>query len=130
MHKQTKRRLEKQEEIRKLELLADLRRLPNFKQNELTSCDYVGECDLFRIRWFWNENTGWWDVQFGVKETIDRWANSTDFQTHLCFTQFCYRRDILAEYEWMVDVLKSGLFDFNSYIGTIDCHGKVMILNE
>jgi hypothetical protein len=100
-------------------LLADLARLPQF---EITTKDKgwgYGRCRTFNLRYFIDPTQNWIIVQFGVKKCFDRWANSTDFEVHLHYEDGLYRNDVVKAHLWMEKVVRSGLFNFNSYIGTI-----------
>lgn len=99
-------------------LIADLSKLPGY---ELVTRDEHGlaSTELFQVRW---RPTDDWDyeVEFGVEETFDRWANSTNFmiKKSYCPDDSC-TVDFVESYKWMEKVVKSGLFNFNSYFATI-----------
>jgi hypothetical protein len=104
------------------QLLDDLARLPQFKVTTKEKDWGMASCRSFYIRWFVDPefDRGWICVQFAVKKTFDRWANSTDFKVLLHYEDGLYRQDIVKAHLWMEKVVRSGLFNFNSYFATID----------
>lgn len=77
-----------------------------------------------------------WIVRFGYIPTFDRWANSSNFQTEIWYNPQKNQRyqigdlkgkrrpqytipNLSKELAWCLKCVKSGVFDFNSYIGTI-----------
>ena len=68
-------------------------------------------------------------IQIAHARSFDRWANSTHFQTRVSWHAKGipgFRKpgwlmvDLGKEVRWCRRVIRSGLFDFNSHIGTID----------
>lgn len=78
-----------------------------------------------------------WVVQFAYKPTFDRWANSTNFETIISYypeknqrysigdLQGKHKKQYIIpkldkELAWCLKCAKSGIFDFNTYIGVIE----------
>lgn len=104
------------------QLLRDLKRIPGFATTYVSRKLGFGEgkCRHFRIRWHKSPDyPDTWVVDFGVRKHFDRWSNSTNFRCVISYRS-AYRPDILQGYRWMAKVLQSGLFNWNSYLTTLD----------
>ena len=105
-------------------LLADLRRLPQFKITDRKYWRY--QCRSFYIR-CWVEtivilgapNEQQIIIDFSQKKTFDRWANSSNFVIDNWNCESNYRPDLVSAHLWMEKVCRSKLFDFNCYFSTI-----------
>jgi len=108
-----------------IKLLNDLKKLPRFtiisadRKNDIG----YGKCSHFLIRWWRRSEVGEkkiWVVEFSVRKHFDRWSNSTNFACEFQYCRKLYRPDIKDAYKWMVKVVKSGLFNWDRYYGTLD----------
>jgi len=98
----------------------DLLALPCFKITGEGPTWIYGQCRNFYVRVFYEIDKKQYNVQFGVKKNFDRWANSSNFEFFVTYTGN-YTQDFKKTYSWMMRVVKSNLFDFNCYFGTIPC---------
>src|SRR5271154_6503530 len=99
-------------------VLREVKSLPNCNKNYNSEGCAIFETPLFYIRIWDNEFTV--EIQLGEKKTFDRWANSINFSTERSKTSKHYYPLFAPQYEWAIKVLKSKLFNFNSYIDHID----------
>lgn len=106
--------------MNKLELIKkDLACLPCFVIGSEGNDWIYGSCRNFNVRVLPQTVKGY-RVQFGVKKTFDRWANSCNFAFDVDY-RGKWTQDFSKTYSWMMRVVRSGVFDFNSYFSTIEC---------
>jgi hypothetical protein len=72
---------------------------------------------LFYIRLLDNEDV---EIHLAERETFDRWANSVNFHSRRTKERRLYYPLFRPQYDWAIKVLKSKLFNFNSYIESVD----------
>jgi len=69
-----------------------------------------------------------WLVQIAQRKTFGRWANSVNFEEEIWWsarkayamnTEHWAAPDFVRLFAWCRKVCRSGLFDFNSYFGTV-----------
>lgn len=91
--------------------------LPNCKQTYIDNGCALFETPLLYIRVLDGEEEV--TVHLGEKKTFDRWANSINFITEISKGPGHYYPLFAPQYKWALKVVKSKLFNFNSYIGSI-----------
>ena len=101
-----------------IKLKNDLFSLPCFKITDEGPTYIFGQCRNFQVRVL-QEPTGY-KIQFGVKKNFDRWSNSCNFEFFVDY-KGNYTQHFKKTYAWMMKVVKSNIFDFDSYFATIDC---------
>lgn len=82
-----------------------------------TSTYCLFKTDLFFIRLL-DQNISL-DIHLAERATFDRWANSRNFETSRTKESGCYYPLFWEQYKWAEKVLKSKLFNFNSYFDSI-----------
>jgi len=96
----------------------EVKAIPDCKKTYSSGGYSTYETPLFYIRILDNEENV--QIQLAERETFDRWANSVNFAVERSKTPKCYYPLVLPQYLWAIKVLKSKLFNFNSYIGAIE----------
>jgi hypothetical protein len=100
------------------QIIKEVRALPQSKETYNKDGYAMFEVRYFHIRIFNNSDDV--SIQFAEKKTFDRWSNSVNFFTERSKGRKHYYPVLLPQYKWAIKVLKSKLFDFNSYFNRIE----------
>jgi hypothetical protein len=96
-------------------LLADLKRLPEFK----LTANNIAECRNYLISWYLDKYSGYYIVRFRYKNPNNSWSSSLTFETGLQYKPNTYRNDLAKCLSWMNKVVDSELFiDYTKEIET------------
>lgn len=96
----------------------EVKAIPHCKKTYSAGGYSTYETPLFYIRILDNEENV--QIQLAERKTFDRWANSVNFAVDRSKGQKHYYPLFLPQYNWAIKILKTKLFDFNSYIRAID----------
>jgi hypothetical protein len=96
----------------------EVKAIPNCQKTYSSGGYSLYETPLFYIRILDNEENV--QIQLAERKTFDRWANSVNFAVDRSKTPKHYFPLFFSQYNWAIKVLKSKLFNFNSYIGAIE----------
>lgn len=80
----------------------------------------IGRLPGLRVRIYVNDESAETVIQFADAKTFDRWANSVHFESRRSNEPRLYYPMIYPQYRWARKVIRSGLFDFGSYIGPVN----------
>ncbi len=105
-------------------VLKDLRTLPDFVVTEQDEYGVFGKCRGYYVNAYRaTENSVVSEyrviIRFAVAKDFDRWANSTNFTDERSYESKHFRSDLLKQYKWMNKVVRTKLFNWDSYFSPI-----------